>query len=59
MYCAEEEILKAAYLPNGFIENTELTIEGDAFHHLVNVCYHHNVRIQYLTHQEKLFFDQL
>lgn len=37
MYRVEEEILKAAYLPNGFAENTELTIEGDAFHHLVNV----------------------
>jgi 16S rRNA (uracil1498-N3)-methyltransferase len=37
MYCSKEKALKAAYLPNGFIENTELTILGDNFHHLVNV----------------------
>lgn len=37
MYCVEEEDLKAAYLPNGFTENSEITIEGETFHHLVNV----------------------
>lgn len=29
--------MKAAYLPSGFTDNTNLTIEGDTFHHLVNV----------------------
>lgn len=37
MFIAKEENLKAAYLPNGFSQNTDLTINGDLFHHLVNV----------------------